>query len=522
MNPRNAVRTLSFLLLAAAVLLPEAASAARCRSGLTTGGRIPVRQRCVTSLANRPNASVPTPLVEGPVTGGGGAPVLQATSFDLAEVGYMAEEFFLSGTAESYVNVGTLRSNGRWSVAAGNTAEYKTRIVVHRPLEDSAFSGTVIVEWLNVSGGLDAAPDWTMLQTEITREGHVWVGVSAQTVGIEGAPGGGLFPGLNLSLKGADPERYESLVHPGDSFSYDMYSQVGQALRSKTDVDPLGGLRPERILSIGESQSAFRLMTYVNAVEPHHRMYDGYLIHSRGAGATPLSQEPEAEVLAPGLLHVRNDLEVPVLMLQMETDLFILGSLPDRQPDSRGFRLWEVAGTAHADTYTLMVGFTDQGDDPSAIDVVVTASPIPGIIDCDSPINSGPQHIVLKAAFAALDRWVRTGAAPRRAPRLQVAGDPAAFVLDDLGNVRGGIRTSWVDAPVATLSGLGQRGGSFCGIFGTTVPFDAATLAELYPDHETYVSKVRGSTNRAAFQGFIRPADAALINQAAQNSDVGR
>ncbi|MDG2304824.1 MAG: alpha/beta hydrolase domain-containing protein [Candidatus Binatia bacterium] len=522
MDLRNVVRTLSIALLGAAILLPEPASAARCRSGLTTDGRIAVRQRCVSPVSDRPSASVPTPMVEGPVTGGGGAPVVQATSFDLADVGYMVEEFFLAGTAEAYVNVEPLRSNGRWSISPGSTADYKTRIVVYRPLDDAAFSGTVIVEWLNVSGGLDAAPDWTMLHTEITREGHVWVGVSAQVVGIEGAPGGGPIPGLNLSLKGADPERYRSLVHPGDSFSYDMYSQAGQALRSVTEVDPLGGLRPERILSVGESQSAFRLMTYVNAVEPHHRMYDGYLIHSRGGGGAFLSQEPEPVISAPRVLHVRDDLEVPVLMLQTETDLFTLGSLADRQSDSRGFRLWEVAGTAHADTYTLMVGFTDVGDDPSATDVVVTASPIPGIIDCESPINSGPQHIVLKAAFAGLDRWVRTGAAPRRAPRLQVAGNPAAYVLDDYGNARGGIRTSWVDAPVAILSGLGQSGGSFCGIFGTTIPFDAAMLDELYPDHRTYVNKVRGSTNRAAFQGYIRPADAALINQAAEESDIGR
>ena len=512
---------LSITLLASVVMLAEGAGAAHCGSGLTVGGRIPIRSACRGIRSNGPSASVPTPVVEGPVTGGGGSPIVQATSFDLADVGYGVEEYFLSGTAEAYVNVGALRSNGRWSVAAGNTAEYKTRIVVHRPLDASTFSGTVVVEWLNVSGGLDAAPDWTMLHTEITREGHVWVGVSAQSIGIEGASGGGIIPGLDLSLKGGDPERYGSLVHPGDSFSYDMYSQVGQALRSATDVDPLAGLRLKRLISVGESQSAFRLMTYVNAVEPRHRIYDGYLIHSRGRGGAPLSQDPEPEISAPGVLHVRNDLEVPVLMLQTETDLFTLGSLPDRQSDSRRFRLWEVAGTAHADTYTLMVGFTDVGDDPSVADVVVVASPIPGIIDCDTPINSGPQHVVAKAALAGLERWVRTGVAPRRARRLEVAGDPAAYVLDDYGNVRGGIRTSWVDAPVAVLSGLGQSGGSFCGIFGTTVPFDPATLDRLYPDHESYVRKVRGATDRAVFQGFIRPADAELINRRAEESDIG-
>ena len=123
MDLRNVVRTLSIALLGAAILLPEPASAARCRSGLTTDGRIAVRQRCVSPVSDRPSASVPTPMVEGPVTGGGGAPVVQATSFDLADVGYMVEEFFLAGTAEAYVNVEPLRSNGRWSISPGSIVQ---------------------------------------------------------------------------------------------------------------------------------------------------------------------------------------------------------------------------------------------------------------------------------------------------------------------------------------------------------------------------------------------------------------
>lgn len=502
--------------------LPQTVDAITCEILPQGMGRIPIRQKCRSLRSPTKGGAVASPLVEGPVTGGSGSPTVQGTSFPLSDVGYYAEEFFLSGTANSYVNTDTMRTNGRWTVARAEQADYKTRIIVNRPMDDADFSGLVVVEWLNVSGGLDAAPDWTMLQTEITREGHVWVGVSAQLVGIEGRPGGGPIPGLELFLKGADPERYGSLSHPGDSYSYDIYSQVGQALRNPNGVDPLHGLAPSRILAIGESQSAFRMTTYVNALAPRDSMYDGYLIHSRGGGSAALSQEPEADVQAPNVVHVRTDLHVPVITYQTETDLFTLGFLPDRQPDSAGHRLWELAGSAHADTYTLMVGFTDTGDDPSSFDVVVTDAPIPGIIECDSPINSGPQHVVLKAALAALDRWVRTGRAPRRAPRLEVTADGSGFVLDEYGNVKGGIRTSWVEAPVAILSGLGQSGGSFCGIFGTTNPFDQATLDELYPDHETYVRKVRAATSRAVFQGFIRRADADLIIDGARQSEIGR
>jgi hypothetical protein len=458
--------------------------------------------------------TVANPLVEGPVTGGFGVPFVQSTRFELSEVGYQQAEFFVSGSATGYVNVGPLDSDGVWHAAAAGAAPYKTRIVVYRPIDPQRFNGTVVVEWLNVSGGLDAAPDWTSTHTELTREGYAWVGVSAQILGIEG---GGVF---GLNLKTIDPIRYGSLVHPGDTFSYDMFSQVGQALRDPDGLDPLDGLRPERLIAAGESQSASRLATYVNAVHPLVGIYDGFLIHSRGGGSAPLSQAPQAEVPAPAIVRTRTDLRAPVLTFETETDLIALGYVNARQPDGPSFRLWEVAGTAHADTYTLVVGFGDLGT-PRGAEVLITTMPIPGIIACDRPINSGYQHFVLKAAIAALDRWVRNpDDAPPVAPRLEVSGDPPAFALDSFGNVRGGIRTPIVDVPIAVLSGLGQTGETFCSLFGTTVPFNAEMLVALYPTHEDYVAAVNDATDRAVDAGFIRPADAPLIKTAATESAI--
>ncbi len=463
-------------------------------------------------------SSVADPTVEGPITGPGD-PFVAATNFDLAEVGYRRSEFFISGTATAYTNLAELESDGKWDVAPGATAAYKTRILVFRPLDSAAFNGTVIVEWLNVSAGLDAAPDWTSAHTELIRSGYAWVGVSAQFAGVEG--GNSSLPLGNLSLKGINPDRYGSLDHPGDSFSYDIFSQAGQAIRSPLDINPLGALRPATVIAVGESQSAFRLTTYVNAVHPLARLYDGFLIHSRGGGSAALAQSPLTVITPPAVVQVRNDLDVPVLTYQTETDLISLRFLPDRQPDGPLFRLWEAAGTAHADTYTLFVGAGDRGGDPSTATVLETDEPIPGVIECAAPINSGPQHWVLKAALAALNRWVTTGEAPAMAPRLETLRSPDRFVLDELGNVRGGIRTPYVDAPVAALSGLGQAGGGFCFLFGTTALFDEATLAELYPDHASYVAAVEESADQAVAEGFLLAADAELIKTNAADSDFG-
>jgi len=154
---------------------------------------------------------------------------------------------------------------------------------------------------------------------------------------------------------------------------------------------------------------------------------------------------------------------------------------------------------------------------------VITSAPVPGIITCGTPINSGPQHFVLNAAFAALDRWVRTGKPPPHAPRLRVAaGPPRTLTRDARGNALGGIRTPQVDVPIATLSGQGQTGSIFCILFGTTTPFDAATLASLYPSHDAYVSAFDEATKRARRAGFIVKPDAELMEHVAASSAIGK
>ena len=217
-------------------------------------------------------------------------------------------------------------------------------------------------------------------------------------------------------------------------------------------------------------------------------------MHSRGGGGAPLSQSPQPSIPAPTPSFIRTDIDVPVLTFETESDLILLGFLPARQPDTRRIRLWEVAGTSHYDTYGLIVGPDDPG--PAALDTTYlppTNSAFGGIISCALPVNAGPQHYVLSAALYRLHRWSRAGRAQgASAPRLEITGDPPTIARDAHGNALGGIRTAQVDVPVAALSGLGQSGGAFCSIFGTTTPFDAATLATLYPSHEAYVSARAG------------------------------
>ena len=471
------------------------------------------------ALATGTSAQVPSPSIEGPITNPG-TPFVAATTFDLAQVGYEEAEYFISGTARAYVNSAPLGTDGRWSITTGETAAYKTRILVYRPTNPKKFSGTVVVEWLNVSGGVDAAPDWVQGHVELLRDGVAWVGVSAQIVGVEGGPT--LLGLMSQPLKVVNPARYGSLHHPGDSFSYDIFSQAGQAIRTPSGPNPLGTLKAKRVIAIGESQSASRMVNYVNAIHPVAHIYDGFLIHSRGSFGAALSEAPQPAIIPPGSTAIRADVDVPVFTVETETDLTLLGYFRARQDDARHFRLWEVAGTAHYDTYGLGVGTTDVGTSPDIAAVVIMTDAAGGMIHCNTPVNSGPLHYVLNAALNKLIRWVRTGKAPKSAPRLDVsAGPPITIQRDQHGNALGGIRTPWVDVPIATFTGLQSGGSILCLIFGTTTLFDAPTLAALYPTHKAFTSAYDKALKRAVKKGWILEPDAKLIKKWAAGSNIG-
>jgi hypothetical protein len=422
---------------------------------------------------------------------GGNAP----TGYGPAPAGYEVSEYVASGAATSYRADGALSSDGRWNFVPDSSASYRTRVVVRRPTDPKRFSGTVVVEWLNVSGGVDAGPDFDTLQEEITRAGDVWVGVSAQVIGVMGgpvlvtAPGGSDLAGKGLV--NIDPARYGTLEHPGDGYSFDIYTQVARAIRH--GGVPLGGLQPQRLIAAGESQSAYALVTYIDGVAPLTHAFDGYFVHSRGASGLPLAAPGQpaglVDALSAGPAIFRTDQDVPILDAQTESDTGLLDSLAARQPDDAHFRLWEVAGTAHADAH-LLGSTADQ-------------------LDCGLPVNNGPMHVVAKAALHALDQWIRTGTPPPSAPRYGITADTNPQVQRDAdGIVVGGIRTPPVDAPVDALSGVVAPDASIiCVLSGSTKPLTSERLAQLYSSRADYLQRYNTDADHAIAAGYVLAPD---------------
>jgi hypothetical protein len=401
----------------------------------------------------------------------GGAGHATTAVQDLASRGYAESEYFFSGAAPRYE--GEHRPDGAWDAREGERAAFRSRMIARLPQDPATFSGAVVVEWLNVSSGQDGDPSWGFGAEEIMREGHAWVGVSAQKPGV-------------TALATTDAPRYGTLEHPGNNFSLGMFTEAARALTSHSGPAPLGDLEPKTLIAAGLSQSAAFIISYRNGVQPLTHLFDGFLVHAPAGPAL-----------------IRTDLDEPTLVFVTETDVPGWASL--RQADSDSVRTWEVAGAAHVDSWLL-------GQDESGF-----------AASCPGRLNEGPHRQTLRAALHHLVAWATTGEAPPVAPHIELASErPPVIARDEHGNARGGIRTPFVDVPVSTLSGESASGGPpFCSGFGSTTPFDAATIARLYPDHAAYVDAFTASTEATVDAGFILRPEADEMIAWAEQSAIG-
>lgn len=399
-----------------------------------------------------------------------------ATTDDLAGGGYVEEEYLISGTATGFSTSGAV---------VAEDVPFRTRVIVRRPRDASAFNGTVLAEWQNVTAGYDLDVLWD--GEHVMRSGYAWVGISAQRVGVD-------------FLRSWSPARYGSLDVTGggrygeDVLSYHIYHQAALALRSGEhrcpgSADPMGGLVVERLLGVGASQSAGRMRTYYDLVLPllGERAFAGFAFV---VGPAPTREGEE-----------------PVFHILSETDV----RSPTRRPDSDRYRRWEVAGAAHYGYHAAVyVRALAERDLPSGAPQYECANP---------PFSRVPLHHVLRASYDHLARWAAGGAAPPLAPKLEFDAQ-GRLARDALGLALGGIRLAAVQAPTALNTGV-NSGQSFCFLFGTHIPFDDAALARLYGSKEAYVEAVRRASLANLAAGYIVEADALATIREAEESDIG-
>lgn len=328
------------------------------------------------------------------------------------------------------------------------------------------------------------------------------------------------LPPAPQGLEAWDPDRYGTLDHPGDDFSFDIFTAAARAVgrdRARQPVDPMAGLDVRHVIAMGASQSAGRLATYVNAVHPRTGAFDGYLLTIWFGSGVPLEVGDTVvnineragagggdrrRGLLRGAHQLRDDLDVPVMVGNSELEAIVCWWVP--QVDGDRFRYWEAAGPSHVSLQSMAIRAPKYERDFGVA--------LPVARDMNA-VSLAPLY---DSALHQLNRWVDGGPPPPVQPRIAFAGEPPEIVRDDHGLATGGIRLPQVEVPPACNSMEPLADDIFSLLYGSCRPFPDDEVAALCGDRATYLARFEEAARAAERAGVLLPRDvAALVEGAA-------
>jgi hypothetical protein len=411
-------------------------------------------------------ATPPVPMISGPITAPGAmfpSPALNLTpgAVQVEDFPYVTEEYFVTGMV--------------------NAAPYTTRIIVRRPRDAKAFSGTVVAEAMH---GLGRSLIFEWSRVSILTRGHIFVEIVYS-------------PAIVTLLKGFNAERYATQTIANGQAN-EIIAQIGRLIKSGSG--PFAAYDVRRATLMGTSQSAGTVRSYLEA-HPTLRMpdegpiFDGFLL------AGTLFNTPPPVVDVP-MIHMPT---------QSEVTSYAQEGIKYRRPDSdepgNRFRLYEVPAMPHNNAREN----PDFLNDPCAL-----------------PVSSFPTGAFTSLALNHLVDWIASGKTPPHAPPIAVdqdsANDGSLLALDEYGNPRGGIRNVWVDVPIATYAAL-PKGKTpdkdrLCLRAVTEVRLPDATLRTLYGNSEQYASRVDRRLKELVAEGWFLQEYADLVREDAKKTKV--
>jgi hypothetical protein len=385
---------------------------------------------------------------------------------------------------------------------------FTTRLLVRRPADPARFSGTVHLEPFHHLN--EDTPGWTASWPRITGTGDAWIGVtiSAAHESDRRALLGGVpklqqfhpvrygdlelatFPDTGPSPYGNggggggfDAEAFERAMRLTNAHGAAVVNQLGRLVKdgSPAGEGPLPGWPVRRVYAAGWSQTGQFWRHYLES--GHHE-------RDRMASGAPLF---DVYLIAVGPAPDVRPADAILVHLLSETE--IVGTL--RAPDSTGadsdappFRGYEVPGSFHYWQQKPRAGRRD--DDTGHL----------------GPHNDRPWNVLVHALYHHVDRWVIDGVPMPRVPRVE--RDPAApdgVARDGTGNARGGLRTVWVDAPVAQYLPHCK-----CSpVIGSMRLLGDAELAARYPGSGDYERACELSIAQMVDRGWLLADDAATV-----------
>jgi hypothetical protein len=372
-----------------------------------------------------------------------------------------------------------------------NGQPYKTRIVIRKPADDTKFNGLILAESMHPSGN-----PWMFHFT------HVY----SMTNGVIGME---ILTSTPAGLSAANADRYKDLAVPNGAAN-DIIAQVGALIKSNRPDNPLAGLPLRKMILTGSSASAGVAFNYlanaqmVQRLEGMKPIYDGFM-------PTSANQTIPA-------------IDVPTILVPTQRETFQGNGTTQKDSDMAGshLRVFEFAGMAHIDSRDAIAYYPDP---------------------CKMPISRFPMAVYMSVALDHLFKWVDKGITPPHGDRfyadLNTDNDGSMLALDEFGNVKGGIRTTYVDVPVRSYRTPNQGAepripnphpfiaarringadpdDQLCGLANYEVPLTAAQLKKLYKDKKDYATKVQRSYDALVKAGWALPLPAlrdVVINDA--------
>ncbi|MEC9376215.1 MAG: alpha/beta hydrolase domain-containing protein [Pseudomonadota bacterium] len=429
---------------------------------------------------------------------------------DLSKIGYIEEEYEVSGTGNIYDYI----DNDAQSpdiVITESDIDYVTRILIRRPINATQFNGTVYFEILNSTASWDDDIIWRMSYESFVNQGSAYVGITSDPITIDflrnrwGSPE---FADRNRS-------RYENLSIDRFGQIWDVISQSAALLKdSDNPENPMKGFDVQRIIQTGFSQSGGFEKTYANSmhsldVEKYGSpVFDGYFIAAHGFSAKKINPpNPENDFLRGTDQRTLVDVPVPVIRFQTETEMlnFFNGQtgrqLETGLPNSPKIRTYEMAGGVHVDKKLETTGLAIRERDFGL------GSPQSTPKMCPDPVVPISTSYVQSALLRALEVWIRDDIEPTLPSSLiQLGTDEnmnAVVIFDDNGNAVGGLRSPQIEVPLGQYITNPFTIYNECFLLGAFIPFDDNKIRELYPTNIDYRLAVNREISRAVADGII-------------------
>lgn len=464
------------------------------------------------------------------------------------EIGYIEDEYFMSGTANIY----TETDPDHHVKSIFKDAPYTTRLLVRRPADPADFSGNVVIEILNATAMMDIDRMWVNLWQYLTRNGDIYIGISSKGHVVD-------------TLKRFNPERYEEInwanplpereapenTHPffflpqfESGLYWDMQTDLARLLRTDDPLNPIRKYGVKYLYLLGWSQSGSYMartlasFAYNEDIAPEYitintktpsgtPLFDGYLEAGADAALAPIStyeQSPQnGMIFQNGTLPKGSVIfcKEPYIAINTESENRGANWIGDSDLPDQKFRTYQIPGTSHDAWYNMIDYYEGYLHDDAA-----RANFELGFGGVDGEPLDTPYHYIFEAALRNLYVWVREGVPAPHAPKIETVpakpGDLDAATAfnpmsattkyenkkDLFGNTVGGIRMACMDYPVGKyVSHSKKADGSYDAMFGTVYPFSAEQLTVMYGSLAHYETLVRKSAAETVALGFLLKED---------------